>query len=51
MIEEKEYKTAELLGMPPYEQSAEADAMFMEALQEELQFHYDHNGIAVPLRP
>ena len=43
MIEEKEYKTAELLGMPPYEQSAEADAMFMEALQEELQFHYDHN--------
>lgn len=39
----EEYKTAELLGMPPYEQSAEADAMFMEALQEELQFHYDHN--------
>lgn len=43
MIEENEYKTAELLGMPPYEQSAETDAMFMEALQEELQFHYDHN--------
>ena len=43
MTEEKEYKTAELLGMPPYEQSAETDAMFMEALQEELQFHYDHN--------
>lgn len=42
-MEEKEYKTAELLGMSPYEQSAEADAMFMEALQEELQFHYDHN--------
>lgn len=43
MTEEKKYKTAELLGMPPYEQSAETDAMFMEALQEELQFHYDHN--------
>lgn len=43
MIEGQEYKTGQLLGMNPYEQSAEAEKLYMEALQEELQFHYDHN--------
>lgn len=42
-MEEQEYITAQLLSMPPYEQSAEADKLYMQALQEELQFHYDHN--------
>ena len=42
-MEEQEYITAQLLLMPPYEQSAEADKLYMQALQEELQFHYDHN--------
>lgn len=43
MTEEQEYITAQLLSMPPYEKSAEADKLYMQALQEELQFHYDHN--------
>ena len=42
-MEEQEYITAQLLSMPPYEQSAEADKLYMQTLQEELQFHYDHN--------
>ena len=42
-MEEQEYITAQLLSMPPYEQSAEADKLYMQALQEELQSHYDHN--------
>lgn len=42
-MEEQEYITAQLLSMPPYEQSAETDKLYMEALQEELKFHYDHN--------
>lgn len=42
-MEEQEYITAQLLSMPPYEHSAEADKLYMQALQEELQFHYDHN--------
>ena len=42
-MEEQEYITARLLSMPPYEQSAEADKLYMQALQEELQFHYDHS--------
>lgn len=42
-MEEQEYITAQLLSMPPYEKSAEADKLYMQALQEELQFHYDHN--------
>ncbi len=42
-MEEQEYITAQLLSMPPYEQSAEADKLYMQALLEELQFHYDHN--------
>jgi len=42
-MEEQEYITAQLLSMPPYEKSAEADMLYMQALQEELQFHYDHN--------
>lgn len=43
MSEEQEYMIGQLLAMPPYEQSAEADSLYMQALQEELQFHYDHN--------
>lgn len=43
MIEEQEYKTGQLLGMSPYEPSAEAEKLYTEALQEELLFHYDHN--------
>ena len=43
MSEEQEYMMGQLLAMPPYEQSAEADSLYMQALQEELQFHYDHN--------
>lgn len=42
-MEEQEYITAQLLSMPPYEKSTEADKLYMQALQEELQFHYDHN--------
>lgn len=42
-MEEQEYITAQLLSMPPYEQYAEADKLYMQALQEELQFHYDYN--------
>lgn len=42
-MEEQEYIIAQLLSMPPYEKSAEADKLYMQALQEELQFHYDHN--------
>ena len=42
-MEEQEYITGQLLSMPPYEQSAEADKLYMQALQEELQFHYEHN--------
>ena len=42
-MEEQEYITAQLLSMPPYEKSTEADMLYMQALQEELQFHYDHN--------
>ena len=34
-MEEQEYITAQLLSMPPYEQSAEADKLYMQALQEE----------------
>lgn len=43
MSEEQEYLTGQLLGMSPYEPSAEAEKLYMEALQEELLFHYDHN--------
>lgn len=42
-MEEQEYIIAQLLSMPPYEQSVEADKLYMQALQEELQLHYDHN--------
>ena len=43
MSEEQEYLTGQLLTMEPYAQSAEAEKLYMQALQEELQFHYDHN--------
>lgn len=36
-------KTDELLAFPAYDGSAEADKVFMNALQEELIFHYEHN--------
>jgi len=36
-------KTDELLDLTPYDGSQEADRLFMEALQEECVFHYEHN--------
>lgn len=36
-------KTDELLELAPYDGSQEADDLFMQALQEETIFHYDHN--------
>jgi hypothetical protein len=36
-------KTDELLSLNAYEGGAEANLLFLEALQEELCFHYDHN--------
>ena len=36
-------KTDDLLRLEPYDDSLEADALFMHALQEECIFHYEHN--------
>ena len=36
-------KTDELLELAPYDGSLEADDLFMQALQEECVFHYEHN--------
>lgn len=36
-------KTDELLELAPYDGSQEADVLFMQALQEETVFHYEHN--------
>jgi phenylacetate-coenzyme A ligase PaaK-like adenylate-forming protein len=36
-------KTDELLDFSPYDSSQEADALFIQALQEEAIFHYEHN--------
>ncbi|MBR5074879.1 MAG: acyl-CoA reductase [Bacteroidales bacterium] len=36
-------KTDELLELAPYDSSARSQDLFMEALKEELQFHYDNN--------
>ena len=36
-------KVEELLSKLPYDGSKECDSLFMEALQEELIFHYEHN--------
>ena len=36
-------KTDELLELVPYDGSQEADDLFMQALQEETIFHYEHN--------
>lgn len=36
-------KTDELLSLNAYEGGAEVNLLFLEALQEELCFHYDHN--------
>lgn len=36
-------KTDELLELAPYDGSQEADDLFMQALQEETIFHYEHN--------
>lgn len=38
-------KTDELLAFPAYDGSAESDKAFMDALQEELIFHYEHNDM------
>lgn len=38
-------KTDELLALPAYDGSAESDKAFMDALQEELIFHYEHNDM------
>ena len=38
-------KTDELLELAPYDGSHEADDLFMQALQEEAVFHYEHNGM------
>lgn len=38
-------KTDELLELAPYDGSRETDALFMQALQEELIFHYEHNDM------
>ncbi len=36
-------KTDELLELAPYDASQEAENLFMQALQEEVIFHYEHN--------
>ena len=36
-------KTDELLEFAPYDGSQEAEDLFMQALQEECVFHYEHN--------
>ncbi len=36
-------KTDELLELAPYDSSQKADTLFMQALQEECMFHYEHN--------
>lgn len=41
MIEQN--KVEELLNTPPYDGSLNSAPLFVEALQEELVFHYDHN--------
>ncbi len=41
----EQYKVEELLAMSPYDGSKECDDLFMEALQEELVFHYEHNAM------
>lgn len=43
MIMSEQNKVEDLLNLPPYDGSLNCEALFMEALQEELIFHYDHN--------
>lgn len=38
-------KTDELLELGPYDGSQDAEDLFMQALQEECIFHYEHNGM------
>lgn len=38
-------KVDELLSFAPYDYSAEQQSVFLEALQEELAYHYDNNGM------
>ena len=38
-------KTDELLELAPYDGSREAETLFMQALQEECVFHYEHNDM------
>ena len=41
----EQFKTEELLAMAAYDGSKESEELFMEALQEELSFHYDNNDM------
>ena len=41
----EQFKTDDLLALSAYDGSAESDSLFMEALQEELIFHYEHNDM------
>ena len=39
----EQFKTDNLLALSAYDGSAESDQLFMDALQEELIFHFEHN--------
>lgn len=41
----EQFKTDDLLALSAYDGSAESERLFMEALQEELIFHYEHNDM------
>lgn len=41
----EQFKTDDLLALSAYDGSAESNQLFMEALQEELIFHYEHNDM------
>lgn len=43
MIMNEQNMVEELLNRPPYDGSEECEGLFMEALRNELIFHYDHN--------
>lgn len=41
----EQFKTDDLLALSAYDGSSESKRLFMEALQEELIFHYEHNDM------
>ena len=43
MIMNERSMVEELLNRPPYDGSEECDNLFIEALRDELVFHYEHN--------